>query len=267
MSNLVKFKGAQLPAKGLANAFLRAKDAVGVTGGSPFLRLTKARGEWVYGPGNTEVEENSLWAIDPTSFETGYIAWKGGRPVGKRMKPIDDPHPVSYDELPDVGAEWDVNVGFRLQCVHGEDTDTVVLYTANSHGGKQAFSELMSTMHRQSQEDPANLVPVVELLSTSYPHPEWGKTYKPVFEIRKWVGMATGEPVQTESQPAKQEPEKRAAPAAEASRDAASNGGSAPRRRAAAAVTDIDEEQVEATMSAPEPAEPVTRRRRRAASA
>ena len=267
MNNIVRFKGAQLPAKGLANAFLRAADTVGVVGNTPFLRLTKGTGEWVYGPGNTEVEENSLWAVNPASFATGYIAWKGGRPVGKRMKPINDPNPVMVDELPDVGAEWDVNVAFQLQCVHGEDKDTVVEYTANSYGGKKAFRELMLAMHRQATEDPANLVPIVELISDHYDHTEWGKTYNPIFEIKRWVAYDSGEPAQPEAQPAKEEPVKQAAPASAAPREAASNGTSAPRRRAAAAVTDVDDEPVEAAKPSPEKAEPVQRRRRRAASA
>lgn len=266
MSNIVRFKGAALPSKGLASAFLRASDAVGVTGNTLFLRLTKGTGEWVYGPQNTEVEENSLWAINPTSFMTGYIAWKGGRPVGKRMKPINDPNPVRLEELPDVQAEWGVNVSFQLQCVHGEDRDTVVEYAANTYGGKTAFRELMLTMHRQSQEDPANLVPIVELMSDFYIHSEWGRTYNPIFKIKRWVAFDSGETAQTESQPSSPEPEAPATPAPEAPRDAASNGTAAPRRRAAAAVTDVEDEPAEAAKPSPEKAEPVQRRRRRAAA-
>jgi hypothetical protein len=268
MNNVVKFKGAQLPTQGMTSAFLRAKDVVGVTGNTAFLRLTKGTGEWVYGQTNTEVEENSLWAINPGSFSTGYIAWKGGKPVGKRMKPINDPNPVTLDELPACGAEWDVNVAFELQCVYGEDATlpVVVEYTANSFGGKKAFSALMSSMHRQSIEDPAHIVPVVELLNDSYQHPEWGQIYNPIFQIRKWVAYDSGQAAQPEASPQEPEPTARKAPPSQPPRDAAASEAAPTRRRAAAPVTDVEDEPVEAAKAAPEQSEPVTRRRRRAAA-
>lgn len=272
MSNdMVKFKGAALPSKGLGanlrNAILQAKDVVGVTGNTPFLRLTKGTGYWVYGAQNTEVEENSLWAVNPMSFVVGYIAWKGGRPVGKKMRSISD-KPVTLDELPDVGAEWDVNVGFQMQCIYGEDEGTVVDYTANSYGGKKAYNDLLSALYKQAEVDDVNIVPVVELKSDSYTHNEWGKIHNPIFEIKKWIGfggdaVASAEPSPTDND---SQDEDEPAPTKPAATSAASNGAQAPRRRAAPAATDVKEEAEAAKPSPGAAADPVQRRRRRAAA-
>jgi hypothetical protein len=270
MNDIVKFKGAALPAKGLGanlrSAIMRAKDTVGVVGNTPFLRLTKGTGEWVYGAQNTDVEDNSLWAVNPSSFMVGFIAWKGGRPVGKKMRPI-SATPVTIDELPDVGADWDVNVGFSLQCVYGEDKDTVVEYTANSYGGKKAYNDLLTALFKQAEVDELNIVAIVELKSDFYIHPEWGKTYNPIFEVKKWVGYDGDQAGSPEASPptngaGTKEQDQEAPP------KAATNGAATPRRRAAP-VTDVEDQtakQPEKAASPEKPAEPVQRRRRRAAA-
>jgi hypothetical protein len=267
-NELVKFKGASLPSGGLSNslrsAILRTKDVVGVTGNTPFLRLMKGNGYWVYGAQNTEVEENSLWAVNPTSFVVGYIAWKAGRPVGKKMRSISD-KPVTVDELPDVGAEWDVNVGFDLQCVYGEDEGTVVTYTANSYGGKKAYNDILSALYKQAELNDGNIVPVVELKSDSYTHSEFGKIHNPVFEIKKWIGFQ-GEEVPAEPSTNGSQDEDEPASTKPAATSAASNGAQAPRRRAAAPVTEVEEEAEPAKSSPGAAADPVQRRRRRAAA-
>jgi hypothetical protein len=261
MSDIVKFKGGSLPANALANlktAVLRAKDAISVPGSKPFLRLEKGTGIWVYGPRSTEVEENSLWAINPTTFEIGWVAWRGGKPVGKKMRPILQPN-ILASELPDVGAEWQENVQFDLQCVYGEDVDTVVTYTSNSGGGREAFSDTMTAFLKQAETDPERIVPVVEMKSEWYMHAEYGRIYKPVFEVKKWMSFGGGEQAPAEPQPASP------SPATNGAAEPAKAAAAPSRRRAAAAVTDVEVQD-----DTPPPgaaAEPVQRRRRRAAAA
>jgi hypothetical protein len=271
MSNVVAFKG-NLPAINITHfqkALATTKNAVGVEAGNKqFLKLLKNGGYWVYGQKDTEVEEGSLWAINPMSLQAGFIAWKGGQPVGKRMGSIFNP-PIRRDELDEVGAKWDEAVSFDLVCISGEDTGTECQYTANSYGGRKAFTDLMDALMKQTGVDATKIVPIVEMTSDSYIHKEFGETFNPIFEIKEWRAMDVapagedaaddgddnGEEQQDEQQPETpaEQPRRRAAepPKQEAAAEPT-------RRRRAAPVTDVQPEE------SAKDAGPVRRQRRRA---
>lgn len=267
MGSVVAFKGT-LPALNI-NHFQKAlattKNAVGVEAGNKqFLKLVKNGGYWVYGQKDTEVEEGSLWAINPMSLMTGFVAWKGGQPVGKRMGSIFNP-PIARSDLDDVGAKWDEAVSFDLVCISGEDVGTECQYNANSYGGRKAFTDLMDALMKQSGIDADKIVPVVEMTSDSYEHKEYGTTFNPVFEIKSWSSMAAGAPAadgdggddEGAGDDTKQVPAQTSAkdpPGETAKTETAAE----PQRRRRGAVTDVQPEP------AKEPDAPVRRARRRA---
>jgi hypothetical protein len=259
-NELVRFQGAQLPAAGIGRfkqALQVARDNAHVSSGTPFLRLLKGNGYFVYGQKNIEVEEGSEWAVNPMSLQVGFIAWKGGKPVDKKMRSIFQPA-YTRDELPDVGAEWDANVSMQLMCVHGEDKGTVVEYQANSVGGRKAFDNLAAELQAQSDKDPENIVPVVDLISDSYQHAEYGKIHNPIFKVVRWMAMDTGN---AGAAPEAEEPKA----AAKTETTAPKQEAAAPtRRRAAGPVTDVEETKETPKAEAPA-ADPAVRRRRRAA--
>lgn len=207
-TELVKFQTAGLP-KLNVGAFRQqlqaARDQVSVSGGTPFLKLGKNDGIWVYGQEDTEIEEGSLWAINPLAMMTGVIAWPPPKsplkePI-KKLRAIFDVNspPIDKNKLGDAanGGAWDDCISFQLQCIGGkgpkgeaiEDVGVVIEYQQNSFGGKQAFDEIAKAMMVQADEAPTQVVPVVLLNVDSYEHPKWGTVYKPVFEIVKWLGM------------------------------------------------------------------------------
>lgn len=208
MSNIIKFKNAGLPTAGIAQykqALQAARDQVSVgAGGVQFLRLGKDDGIWMYGQEDTEIEEGSLWAINPSSLETGVIAWppatsKLKDPIKKMRRVFDVNAPViDKTQLPVAanGGAWDDCVSFEMQCigstdpkVEPEDLGVAICYQQNSYGGKAAFDQIAEELMVQLDKDPRLIVPVVELKSDSYTHPKWGKVFKPVFDIVKWVAM------------------------------------------------------------------------------
>ena len=192
-NELVAFKGASLAKMDLdilKKGLDQAQDRIQVGSGVSFLKMLKANGEWVYGAQDMDVEPGSEWAVNPMSMEIGFIAWgdRGGAPLGKQMRSIFQPV-LRLEDLPNVGAEWDDNVAFQLQCMTGEDTGVVVEYTQNSYGAKAAFQELVKSIRLQIEKDPANLVPVIVLESDSYKHKQYGTIHNPLFKIVKWIGM------------------------------------------------------------------------------
>src|SRR5690606_30092879 len=79
-------------------------------GGDPFLRLL-TDGTWVYGADNVEVQEGSLWALNPFSIMHGWVSWtdhpgkQANEIVGEVMVPAGQPLPAQT-ELRDTGWPW-----------------------------------------------------------------------------------------------------------------------------------------------------------------
>jgi hypothetical protein len=231
---------------GLKAGLQNVQSTLRVSGGDPFLRMMKD-GAWVYGAEDTEVEEGSLWAINPISLRHGYVSWtdhddpkKKNEIVGEVMVPMTAPLPAGSD-LKETGWKWSQQLELMVACVSGEDEGTQVLYKSTSHGGKKAINELVTAIMKQLDKDPGKPVPVVELMSEKYKHQKWGPTANPVLKIAKWVALDA-----TDTEDATEQPAKAA-------------------RRAPAAVA-AAEPEAEGYRDEPEAAEasPVSRRRRRA---
>jgi hypothetical protein len=256
MNDIVQFKHAGLPAldPGTFRKALTNAASVAAPGNTPFLRMLKGNGMWVYGANETEVQPGSHWAINPLSLQAGWVCWnpEGGKPLGKRMVSIFQP-PISRSDLPDIGNDWDENISFQLQCVTGEDKDLLVEYTANSYGGRKAFGELTTSFQRQLDVDAKLIVPIVELLFETYKHSTYGQIYNPVFKIEHWVSM--------EGAPAA--PQNGAEAPAAAAAPAPAGEPQKP-RRAPVGAPQAPAAEAKASPEAPPPAaDPVQRRRRR----
>jgi len=195
MTDIVRFtEDDQLPATAddLIAGLQRVTSAMqSVAGGVPYLRLLRS-GVFAYGPENVEPEPESIWAINPYSITHGFACWGDGELLGERMVPFNQT-PPNRGELPDYGFEWDQQFGMQLQCVTGEDKDTVVLYRGTSTGLRNASKKLIDQIIAQAQRDPQHLVPAVRLEVDSYHHKKYGEIYFPVLDIHDWLSIETGE--------------------------------------------------------------------------
>ncbi|CAB5187218.1 hypothetical protein UFOVP161_20 [uncultured Caudovirales phage] len=188
MSNLVAFAGANLPAVASLSTALRSiASDVGPTG-SVIIKMDKT-GHWVFGADQTEVEDDSLWAVNPFSFVHGFIAWGDGEVLGEKMVPVAEP-------LPEVGPApsaakrgWETQVGMSLKCIKGEDVGMEARYNVTSVGGKRAVQELAVAIATQVDADQTKPVPVVRLKKEHYQHKSYGRIYTPIFDIVEFVSM------------------------------------------------------------------------------
>jgi len=208
------FKGAGLPAADVAQfkkALFTASQVIQVAGGTPFLKMLKQDGTWVYGANETEVQEGSQWAINPLSLKTGYVCWnpKGGKPLGQQVRSIFQSPPLMLTDMPDLDAPWSETISLELQCLNGEDKGTAVEYTGNSYGCKKLFSGLVAALQKQLDVDAAKVVPIVSMTNDSYKHPVYGLTFNPIFEIVGWMSMGGPEAATPPAEPPapKAEPE------------------------------------------------------------
>ena len=198
MSNLTVFGGANLPSvSSLASGLRSISAGVPDGAGSVILKMDKT-GHWVFGAEQTEIEDDSTWAINPFSFVHGYIAWGEGEVLGEKMVSVQQPLP-ELDAAPLAAKRgWEVQVGMSLKCMTGEDKDLEARYTVTSVGGKKAVQQLALAIAAQVDKDQTKPVPVVRLKKEHYVHKSYGRIYTPVFEVIEWVGM-DGAPAETEA--------------------------------------------------------------------
>jgi hypothetical protein len=218
MSNIVAFAGANLPAVSSLATSLRSLEADVGPGGIVIIKMDKT-GHWVFGADQTEVEDDSTWAINPFSFVHGYIAWGDGEVLGEKMTGVANPLPETPEAPPGAKRGWEVQVGCSMKCLSGEDEGMEARYTTTSVGGKRAVQELAVAIAGQVEKDQTKPVPVVALGKEHYQHKSFGRIYTPVFKVVEWVSITGDAEAAPEAAP---EPEAVAAP--EATTDA-------PRRR------------------------------------
>lgn len=207
-TNVSVFSGAGLPAVASLSTALRSVAADVSNIGSTIIKMDKF-GSWVFGAEQTEVEDDSTWAVNPFSFVHGYIAWGEGEVLGEKMVPITQPLPEVDSPPPGAKKGWETQVGLSVKCLNGEDAGLEARYSATSLGGKRAVQALAVAIAAQVESNPDKPVPVVRLKNDHYTHKQYGKVFTPVLEVVKWIGM-DGEAA---AAPAAAEPEAAPAPA------------------------------------------------------
>ena len=202
MSNMVTFKGANLPAVSTLSTALRTLETEVGPAGSVILKMDKT-GHWVFGADQTEVDDDATWAINPFSFIHGFIAWGEGEVLGEKMVSVSEPLPEMEAAPPNAKRGWEAQVGMSLKCVTGADKDMEARYTVTSVGGKRAVQQLAVAIAEQVEKNQSKPVPIVRLKKDHYTHKSYGRIFTPVFEIVEWVSMnGKAEEVEAEEAPA-----------------------------------------------------------------
>ena len=188
MNEVTKFGAANLPSVQSLSQSLRALNTGTTLGNTVILKMDKT-GHWVFGADQTEVEVDSLWAINPFSFTHGYIAWGDGEVLGEKMVSVQQPLPELEPAPPQSKRGWEPQVGMSLKCISGEDKDMETRFSTTSVGGKRAVQVLALAIATQVEKDQSKPVPVVRLKKEHYTHKSYGRIYTPVFDIVEWVSL------------------------------------------------------------------------------
>jgi hypothetical protein len=184
----MKFGGSNLPSVQSLSSALRSVAADVGAGGMVILKMDKT-GHWVFGADQTEVEDDSVWAVNPFSFVHGYICWGDGEVLAEKMVGVAEPLPELEPAPAAAKRGWEMQVGMTLACTNGEDEGMQARYAATSVGGKKAVQALAVAIAEQVDKDQSKPVPMVRLKKEHYQHKSYGRIYTPVFEVVKWVGL------------------------------------------------------------------------------
>ena len=188
MSNITTFGGSNLPSVASLSSALRSLESAAGPGNMVILKMDKT-GHWVFGADQTEVEDDSLWAVNPFSFVHGYIAWGDGEVLAEKMVSVAEPLPELEPAPGAAKRGWEMQIGMTLACTNGEDVGMQARYSVTSVGGKRAVQALAVAIAEQVDKDQAKPVPVIRLKKEHYQHKSYGRIFTPVFDIVKWVGM------------------------------------------------------------------------------
>lgn len=157
-----------------------------------FLKMDKS-GDWCQGAEGDPIPDGTQFAVNPESFQRGYVAWadtSNGAPANK----LDERMYSVFAELPDSGTPpagsrgWEAQFGFGLKAINGKFAGTELLYRASSDGGKRAISALTTEIAEGAELNPGK-IPLIVLDNRWYKHASYGKIFVPVFKIVKWVPM------------------------------------------------------------------------------
>jgi hypothetical protein len=188
MSNLVSFGSGNLPSVASLTTALRSIETEIGPAGVVIIKMDKT-GHWVFGADQTEIEDDSLWAINPFSFVHGFIAWGDGEVLGEKMVSVSQPLPELDAAPPNAKKGWEAQVGLSMKCISGEDKGMEARYTTTSVGGKRSVQALAVAIATQVEKNQTKPVPVVLLKKEHYTHKSYGRIYTPVFDIQEWVTM------------------------------------------------------------------------------
>ena len=198
MSDITNFSSANLPSVQALTSALRSVAAdVGGANGVVILKCDKT-GHWVFGADQTEIEEGSIWAVNPNSFVHGYIAWGKGEVLGEKMASVNAPLP-ELDPAPEAAERgWEKQVGMTLACTNGEDEGLQARFSATSVGGKKMWAVVALAVAEKTDKDPINCVPLVRLTSEHYAHKQYGRVYNPIATIIGWTSLDADAAAETE---------------------------------------------------------------------
>jgi hypothetical protein len=214
MSNITTTAGG-LPAglAGLVTGLRETAQEFARSGSSvPLLKLAKS-GEWTVGKDEDVVENGTQAVVNVLGIERGYVCWgKGadeGQLLGNEMRPLSRPAP-DPDKLPALNGDWEKVIAIPMSLLLDGGRVYPVIYNAKSKGAKDAGESLLMAVADQASAGKP-YVPVVALQTDSYKHAKYGRIYKPVLQIVRWMTVE-----QALGQAEAQEPEPGAEPAGSA---------------------------------------------------
>ena len=175
---------------------LNTVDTASIVGRSGLPLLTfKSRdsgGIWTFGQKHTIVEDGSRWAVNPRTFQWGYICFGDDNKVlGEKLVPVSQPMP-DVTELPDKGFPWQRAVGgqpevhHRRRRRHGGDLQD---QHRRRHPGHRRTDRRRSATASTAASTTARSSPIVLLEKDSYPHPQYGKIWTPLLTIIDWMPL------------------------------------------------------------------------------
>jgi hypothetical protein len=160
-------------------------------------KLAYVKGDWQLGRDKLQVNGTQWVARVDWAFH-GWQKWWDGRVRDYRLGYVVDGFvPPQRAELGDLDTDaWSVwnngrdpwQLGWSLP-LYNQVSFEEVLWTTDTMGGRDCLAALMNAYADRLDSNPADgkILPIVELGTSSYPHPARGQIKIPVLDITGWA--------------------------------------------------------------------------------
>ncbi len=176
----------------------------GAPGGSDYMSFSGKQGVYTIGQDKRNIQPDELWLVDVTSFEEGFIGWKGGAPFSKRMANIYTGVPITAPD-PEEGGPFNTQRGdgwfqAKAMVLKSLDNDQQGYLSINSVSGVSEMANLIGAFSERAAAGEA-CWPVVALTREQF-EAQGFKNYKPIFQEVGWLtseqmgALAEGTPIE-----------------------------------------------------------------------
>lgn len=164
----------------------------GAPDGSDYMNFSGKRGVYTIGKDNRVIPDDEIWVVNVTSFEEGWMCWKGGKPAATRLSNIYTGAPVGVPDSNELGP-FDTNKGegwfqAKAMVLRSCDEGQQGYFKINSVSGVSAVAEFIGQFAERAAAGepcwPAITLGIEQFESQGF------KNYKPVFEIVGWLDDA-----------------------------------------------------------------------------
>lgn len=163
-----------------------------------YVKMNKS-GEWVHGEKEEEIDEETMFVVNPLSYQYGAVAFSNNDFYAEHLVSAygSDPIPMPEElEKVDPVDKIEASDGWKPQ--HGimwvdAEGGPNMIYKASSVGGIRALEILIGKVGDRMDTNPESCFPVVQLSSSSYKHKKYGKIFTPEITIVAWASNDTAE--------------------------------------------------------------------------
>ena len=162
----------------------------GAPGGSDYMNFSGKTGRFTIGQDKRSISEDEFWVVDVTSFEEGWVCWKGGQCPASRMANIFTEAPIEAPDKEELGP-FDENRGegwFQAKAMllkQAEEDGQQGYLKLNSVSGVGAIAEVIGLFaDRIAQGEPC--WPVVQLHVEEFESSGY-RNFKPIFKVAVWL--------------------------------------------------------------------------------
>jgi hypothetical protein len=163
------------------------KDPRGSMGDSDYLNFSGKSGRITIGADKRLIQNDELWVANISSFEDGWICWKGGKPVATRMSNIMDgsvaaPDMSEFGPFDGDGEGWYQAKAVTLKSL---DNDQQGYFKINSVSGVSALADLQKLIFERI-ENGQSAWPVMAMDAEEFTAGGY-KNFKPKFDVEGWL--------------------------------------------------------------------------------
>lgn len=172
--------------------------------GGVYMKFNGNDGRYTVGKPPKEVKQGVEVAVNIAQAQHGWLEWKGGEVVNRRMIPVvDGPSPAPPEGEPLVGElkkpydrdGWQDTMILQVVGLSGDLKGVTVEFTTSSYGGKQAVNGVLDVAFEMidTPEGARGFInPIVTLGGDSYYHDGYSRdVHFPVLEIVGWTDGET----------------------------------------------------------------------------